>query len=206
MSRTTRTARSIAAVGVASVASLGVIAAPAHAAEPRVWESAEVNWDIAGQLQGAPGNVHTGQVVVSEGPALDGGTHTSVYIAFNDYQCPDGVTSPDSGECEWLRIASNEGSDTGTALGTDQKLTTAAADTTIVGGWSTPDGWVDAPLTIDLDFAGTGPRTRVIQREQGAQGEWYVVTRLSRGATVTGTVAGINVDGLHAEVRRMSYR
>lgn len=58
--------RSIAVVALAGAACV-VGTVPAHAADVTEYHSVEATWEFAGVLPDAPGNIHTGQVLVRSG-------------------------------------------------------------------------------------------------------------------------------------------
>ncbi|CAN7316068.1 hypothetical protein [Knoellia sp. LjRoot47] len=199
------TVRTIAAVGAAAAASMAIVT-PAHAAGVTVSESVETSWHVVGVFAGIPGNVHTGNIVVTDGTALDGSPYTSAWVSFADWQCPAVTTSPDSGECTRMRGTDSNGEDSGAAVTLGPKLGAATVDTTFASGWSTPTGWVAADITIDLDLVGTGRVARKVDRLEAAEGGWYVAATQSRSASVRGTVAGVPVDGGTARLVRTTNR
>lgn len=205
MSRTTRT---IAAATIAAVASLGVItAAPAHAAVADVHETVNAAWTVVGELAGAPGNVHSGNLNIFSSTLDDGSPYVSPWVSATDWQCPEGVTSPDTGECTWLRGTASQGSDPAGLVAMSRGLDSASVTSTIAGYWSLGSGeTIYEDFHVDVDYVGTGTLTRDTRREAWADGTMHVVTEEQRSGTLTGTVAGISLVDIPADVIRRTYR
>ena len=61
-------------------------------------------------------------------------------------------------------------------------------------------------FTIDLDFVGAGPLTRQRERVEFGDFTWHVITTQKRVSTASGTVAGMRLHNITAEVSHQSYR
>ncbi|KGN36670.1 hypothetical protein [Knoellia subterranea] len=204
----TRTTRTSAALGLATVLTTALAtgtatAAPAEAAgdaRTAVVETMNATWDISGAVTGAPGNHHVGQLYVEDGPGTDSDT---VFLMNSDYLCPDALT-PDSGQCAALRSTSQMGVDNQLVLDLRGRLSSGQVEMSIPGSWDEGGVTTDVTLGATLDVAGTGSVTRT--RQTVVWQNFTTLTSLERAGTVTGTIAGMSFTDLPVDLKRETYR
>lgn len=197
-----RSIRTIVATGFAA-ASFVALAVPAHAARPsapEVTTSVTASWEKAGALAGAPGNFHRTSFSIYD----NGVTNDFTSIGVEDFQCPDAAT-PESGLCTSLRATLSMGQGDATVSG-DRRLNVGSADVSIDGAWQVGEESTPAVLTVDVDVVGAGQLTRRTDRWVSVDGTKVVESTATRPVTLTGTVAGISVDGMPGVITRVTRR
>ncbi len=198
-----RKIRTMIAIGFTAT-TFAAVAAPSQAAP-----SAKVllgstligEWRVGGTLAGAPGNVHTGNINLSDGS----GPLTS--LSAYDWQCPDESSSPDDGSCIQLRRTSAMDFEAAADLSIAKKLKSAVGSSSVLG--EVANGEADSvPTVLDISaaFTGAGPLTREAYEQSDPTGGTYTLVVQERAAVGTVTINGTEIQGVTGHIVAQTRR
>ncbi|CAN7316009.1 hypothetical protein [Knoellia sp. LjRoot47] len=200
MSRTLRTIGVVALTATTFTA----VAASAHAAPIATTPFSQTvigEWRVEGTLAGAPGNVHTGFVNLSDG------TGRLTAMSAYDWQCPDETTSPDEGACTQVRTTSATDFESSPDLVIDRGLRAGAGSASVIGEVSDGQGPA-VPTTVDVavDLHAAGRLTREVYEQSDETGGTYTVVVRQRAAIGSVTYNGVRVTGVTGHVLTQTRR
>ncbi|MFW5463581.1 hypothetical protein ACOCJ7_13480 [Knoellia sp. CPCC 206453] len=187
-----------------TAATFAAIAAPSQAApKAKVPLSSTLigEWRVGGTLAGAPGNVHTGNINLSDGSGRL--TALSAY----DWQCPEESSSPDDGSCIQLRRTSAMDFEAAADLSIAKKLRSAIGSSSVVGEVVDGEGdSVPTALGISAAFTGAGPLTQEAHEQSDPTAGTYTLVVQERAAVGTVTYNGTEIQGVTGHIVTQTRR